>query len=40
MFEITVVADTPQNVEDKFNRVPGHVRVGWARSQAELQACV
>ena len=34
MFEMTIKEDTPQGlVQDKFSRVPGYVRVGWARSQ-------
>jgi hypothetical protein len=40
MYEMTLLPDSPQTGEEKFNRVAGHVRVGWARSQAELQAPV
>ena len=38
LFELTIKEDTPQlNVDERFNLVQGHVRVGWARSQAKLQ---
>ena len=49
-FEITIKEDTPQTSElqapvlksnlEKLNSIQGHVRMGWARSQAELQAPV
>ena len=38
VFEMTIKDDTPQlNVDERFNLVQGHVRVGWSRSQAKLQ---